>query len=250
MDAEELFRQHLTVIGQIAESTCRRNGVNGRDAEDFASDMRLKLCENDYAVIRKFQGKSSFATYLTVVINKGFLDYRRRIWGKWSPSSQARRLGNVAILLETLVYRDGGSFDAACLILEQKHGLAIDRRQLRAILAQLPRRSQRRFEGEDGLDTLPSADSADAHVLADERDDQLAAAEEALRRALRELPDEDRAIVRMLYYEGMSVADVARGFGVEQKRLYPRIKQLLASLGKNLKNQGISPDFLDDLDSS
>ena len=123
MDAEEFYRQHLTVIGQIALSVCRRNGVDDHDAEDFASDIRLKLCDDDYAVIRKFQGKSSFTTYLTVVINKAFLDHRRPIWGKWTPSSQAKRLGVVGMLLEKLVYRDGCSFDAACRILEQKHGV-------------------------------------------------------------------------------------------------------------------------------
>src|SRR6476661_705108 len=101
MDAEELFRQHLPAIGQIAESICRRNGVGHHDAEDFASDIRLKLCEDDFAVIRKFKGKSSFTTYLTVVMNKRFLDRQRQAWGKWSPSSQARRLGPVAMLLET-----------------------------------------------------------------------------------------------------------------------------------------------------
>ena len=147
MDAEEVFRQHLPVIGQIAESICRRNGVGHHDAEDFASDIRLRLCEDDFAVIRKFQGKSSFTTYLTVVMNKRFLDHRRHVWGKWTPSSQARRLGAVAMLLETLVYRDGCSFDAACRILEEKHELAVDRRQLQAMLAQLPRRAPRRFEG-------------------------------------------------------------------------------------------------------
>jgi len=68
MDAAELYRQHLAHIGQIAQSVCRRNGVNDHDAEDFASDVRLKLCDDDYGVIRKFQGKSSFTTYLTVVI--------------------------------------------------------------------------------------------------------------------------------------------------------------------------------------
>ena len=250
MDAEELFRQHLTIIGQIAESICRRNGVSEHDAEDFSSDVRLKLCEDDFAVIRKFQGKSSFTTYLTVVINKAFLDYRRRIWGKWTPSSQARRLGAGAMLLETLIYRDGCSFDAACQILEQKPGLALDRRQLRTVLAQLPRRSPRRFESDSGLDAVPSADGADVDVLASERDDQLATAEEALRRALLELSDEDRAIIRLLYYESLSVADIARGLGVEQKRLYPRIKQLLASLRKALQSQGVSADFLEGLDSS
>jgi RNA polymerase sigma factor (sigma-70 family) len=250
MDAEEFFRQHLTVIRQIAESICRRNGTTDHDAEDFASDVQLKLCEDDYAVIRKFQGKSSFTTYLTVVITKRFLDHRRRIWGKWTPSAQARRLGARAMLLETLMFRDGCSFDTACQILEQKHGLAPDRRQLRAMLAQLPRRSPRRFEGEKGLDMIPSANDADTHVLTSERDDQLSTAEEALGRALRELPDEDRAIIRMLYYEGLSVADIARVLRVEQRRLYPRIKQLLGSLRKTLKGRGISAAFLEDLDSS
>jgi RNA polymerase sigma factor (sigma-70 family) len=250
MDAEELFRQHLALIGQIAESICRRNGVHDHDAEDFASDVRLKLYEDNVAVIRKFKGKSTFKTYLTVVINKLFLDHRRRIWGKWSPSAQARRLGPVAVLLETYVYRDGCSFDVACQMLEQKHGLAVDHAALRKMLAQFPRRTPRRFQDDDGLDMVPSADGADAHVLATERDDQRAIAEEALRRAVHELPDEDRVIIRMLYYQGLSIADIARQFGVEPKPLYPRIKQLLASLRKVLKAQGISPDFLEDPDSS
>jgi RNA polymerase sigma factor (sigma-70 family) len=247
MDAEEFYKQHLTIIGQIASSVCRRYGVEHHDAEDFASDVRLKLCDDDYAVIRKFQGKSSFVTYLTVVINKCFLDHRRRIWGKWTPSSQAKRLGDVAVKLETLVHRDGHTFDAACQILEQKHGVAIDRRKLQAMLAKLPRRSPRRFEGDDGLSTLPSAGGADAELLSGERDQKLAVAEEALRKALGALPDEDRTILRLLYYEGLSVADIARGLQMDQKRLYPRIKQLLGSLGKTLRGQGISADILEDV---
>lgn len=250
MDAEEVFRQHLPVIAQIAASICRRNGVGHHDAEDFASDIRLKLCEDDFAVIRKFQGKSSFTTFLTVVMNKSFLDRQRHLWGKWSPSSQARRLGPVAMVLETLVYRDGCSFDAASRILEQKHEFAIDRRQLQAMLAQLPRRAPRRFEGDAGLDAVLSGDGADARVLTAERDEQLGAAEEALRRAVRELPDEDQVIVRMLYYEGFSVSDIARALGLDQQRLYPRVKQLLASMRNALERQGVSADCLREMDSS
>lgn len=249
MDAAELYRQHLAHIGQIAQSVCRRNGVNEHDAEDFASDVRLKLCDDDYAVIRKFQGKSSFTTYLTVVINKAFLDHRRRIWGKWTPSSQAKRLGDVAVALETIVYRDGGTFDSACAILERSYP-TVDRRKLREILAQLPRRSPRRFETDDGLKVVASADDADAGLLADERDGQLRDAEVALRAALEELPDEDRVVIRLLYFEGVSIADIARGLQIEQRRLYPRIRQLLASLKKTLTAQRISPDFLEELNSS
>jgi RNA polymerase sigma factor for flagellar operon FliA len=250
MDAEDLYRQHLTHIEQIAASVCRRHGVNDHDAEDFASDIRLKLCEDDYAAIRKFQGRSSFKTYLTVVINKAFLDHRRHLWGKWTPSTQAKRLGPVAVVLETLVYRDGCTFEAACQLLEQKHTFTIDRRELRTMLAQLPRRTPRRFESDDELGTLPSNDDADAPLLDDERAEQRAAAEVALRDALDTLKDEDRAIIRMLYYEGMSAADVARGLTIEQKRLYPRIRQLLGSLRRILTDRKISPDFLDAMDSS
>lgn len=246
MDAEQLFQEHLQVIDHIAQSICRRNGVREHEAEDFASDMRLKLCENDFAVIRKFQGKSSFTTYLTVVISKAFLDYRRRIWGKWTPSSRAKHLGTAAILLEKLIYRDGVTFDAACRALEERHGLTVERRKLQAILAELPRRSPRRFEGGDELDTLPSTERADEQALADERYERLAIAEQALGQALQKLSDEDRAIIRMAYYEGLSVAEIARGLGVDQMRLYPRIRQLLASLRKTLVGQGISAGFLED----
>src|SRR5262252_2162053 len=107
MDAEEIYKEHLPIIGQIAQSVCRRHGVGDDDAEDFASDVRLKLCDNDYAVIRKFQNKCSFTTYLTVVINKTFLDHRRHLWGKWTPSAQAKRFGTVGMLLERLISRDG-----------------------------------------------------------------------------------------------------------------------------------------------
>lgn len=249
MDAEEFYNQHLPIIGQIASSVCRRNGLNEHDAEDFTSDIRLKLCDDDYAVIRKFQGKSNFTTYLTVVINKAFVDHRRRVWGKWSPSSQAKRFGDTMVALETLVYRDNYSFDSACTILEQKRGATMDRRALRSMLAQLPRRSPRRFESDDGLATLPSHDgAADARVLDDEREQRLAAAETALRNAVDALADEDRAVIRLLYNEGLSVAAIARGLQIEQKRLYPRIKQLLVSLRRTLKSQGIAADVLEHLD--
>src|SRR5947208_3040379 len=40
------------------------------DVEDFASWVKLRLIDGDYAVIRKFQGRCSPATYLTVVIRR------------------------------------------------------------------------------------------------------------------------------------------------------------------------------------
>jgi hypothetical protein len=41
MEAEEIYKQHLPLIGRIALSVCRRHGVAGHNAEDFTSDVLL-----------------------------------------------------------------------------------------------------------------------------------------------------------------------------------------------------------------
>ncbi len=140
-----LYLQHLEAINRIAESLCKRNGVFGADAEDFASEVRLRLLEDDYVVIRKHRGDSSMTTFLTVVIANLFRDFRIKMWGKWRPSAEARRLGDAAVLLETAMYRDGCSFDEACRLLEQSGRANVDRTELRKISEKLPFRTARRI---------------------------------------------------------------------------------------------------------
>ena len=248
-DAEAQFLQHLEAIDRMARAVCRRNGLSPEEGEEFTADVRLRLCEDDYAVIHKFRGSSSLATYLSVVIGNLFRDYRIGRWGKWRPSAQARRLGEVAMRLETLMYRDGYSFDAACHVLEHRNAVPPARTELRRLHMQLPARSPRMREGGAELETLPSTERADTPVLDAERDARLADAGAALREALAQLPDEDRLIMKLLYYEGMSVADVARGLNLEQKPLYPRIKQLHRTLAAFLRGRGVTADVLDFLAS-
>jgi len=46
------------------------------------------------ALLAKFEGRSSLRTFLTVVIQRLFLDHRISAWGKWRPSAEARRGGS------------------------------------------------------------------------------------------------------------------------------------------------------------
>jgi RNA polymerase sigma factor for flagellar operon FliA len=82
-------------------------------------------------------------------------------------------------------------------------------------------------------------------VLALERDARLQAAKAALGRAVARLADEDALIVRLHFFEGFSIADVARHVGIPQKPLYVRMKRLLETLHKDLASQGIGPDDCD-----
>lgn len=244
MDPETLYRKHLDDLTRMAMSVCRRYGLADEDAEDFASDVRLKLQENDYSIIRKFKGRSAFNTYLNVVVGNLFRDHRDKRWGKWRPSAEARRLGEVAVLLETLVYRDGHTFESACKLIEQRNRRTSPA-DLRLLYAKLPRRTRRRLAGEPELAGLAGDDEADRSLLNHERDEQLHAAQEALRRALDTLADEDRLIIKMLYFEGCTVAEVARALHIEQKPLYPRIKRLLHRLQERLLAEGIRSDLME-----
>ena len=245
MDASGVYLQHLEAINRISKSLCKRYGVFGADAEDFASEVRLRLLEDDYAVIRKHRGDSSMSTFLTVVIGNLFRDYRIKMWGKWRPSAEARRSGDTAILLETAMYRDGRTFEDACTWLEQSGRVQVDRKALRAIADKLPRRTPRRIEGEDQLEEVPSPGLTNGELLAAERRAKLDALHRAVTRILATLESEDQLIIRLRFYEGFSIADVARGLGLPQKPLYPRINRLLQTLSNALTSEGIGREALE-----
>ena len=93
MGPEERFVQNLDLIDRIVAFVCRRNHLDAGESDDFASHVRFKLLEDDYGVIRKFEGRSSLSTYLTTVIQRLYFQYRVQLWGKWRPSAEAKRLG-------------------------------------------------------------------------------------------------------------------------------------------------------------
>lgn len=245
-----MYVEHLDVINRISDSLCRRNGVRGADAEDFAADVRLKLLQDDYAVLRKYRGASSMTTFLTVVISNLFRDHRIKVLGKWRPSAEAKRLGPTAVLLEAAVYKYGQSFEQACSFLVHDGPPPIDRAELRKMLAKLPRRVPHRVDDGTSVEDVPSRDNADGPFLDQERDERMKAAKAALDRAIRRLDPEDGLIIRLHFFEGLSLADVARDLGVPQKPLYGRLKRLQVALAHDLASQGIGPEYCDWLNSA
>jgi len=249
MDPRQLYVEHLDTITRIAESLCRRNGIRGADAEDFVSEVKLKLLQDDCAVLQKHRGTCSTTTFLTVVIANLFRDHRIKMWGKWRTSAEARRRGEVAVLLEAAVYRDGQSFDEAYNTLARNDHLKVDRAELRKILNELPHRLPRRVDDNASVDDLPAQAGADDGILDHERNQRLEAAKAALKRAVAELDHEDGLIIRMHYFQGLSIAEVARGLGIEQKPLYPRLRKLLERLSARLKADGIGSEYVEWLNS-
>lgn len=245
MDAKALFLEHLDLIDERCRSICRRNGVFDDDARDFAADVRLRLVEDDYAVVRKFQGRSSLPTYLTVVIGNLFRDYRIKRWGKWRPSAKARELGESAVILETLLYRDGRSLDETCRVIQTTTGGAVNGPAVRELAKRLPARTPRQVASDTPIDAVPGPDRANGHLLEQERAAEIDRARAALERVIASLPHEDHVVIRMRFYEGFSVADIARALGLEQRPLYDRIERDLRRLRAGLQADGIGPEVLE-----
>src|SRR5262245_10581914 len=141
VEPSRLYLQHIDAMNRIASSLCRRNGVLGDDAEDFASEVRLRLLEDDYAVIRKHRGDSSITTFLTVVNRHLTPDYHIRMEGKCRPSAEARKRGETAVHLETPTHRNGLSPDEACPWLDQPARRETHRKSLREMIQKQPRRT-------------------------------------------------------------------------------------------------------------
>ncbi len=241
MSYEQTYVEHAQLIEGVLTLICRRHRLTGVEADDFRSLARLKLVDNDYEVLRKFEGRSSLRTYLTIVLERVFLDYRNAQWGKWRPSAEAQRQGPVALRLEQLMGRDGFTFDEAVEILRSQYGVREPRDTLYAIAVRLPVRISRKAQGEEILGYLEDpAASADVLVERQELRPQAVAARAALERAISALDVQDRLIVRLKFVNGLGVVDIARSLQLEQRPLYRRVDQILGRMKASLEAQGIT----------
>ncbi|HEU0076412.1 MAG TPA: sigma-70 family RNA polymerase sigma factor [Longimicrobiaceae bacterium] len=245
-EAEALFLANMEWVERSVASLCRRYGLGGDEADDVASWTKLRLIENDYAAIRKFRGESSIRTYLVVVVSTLFRDYRVGNWGRWRPSAAALRAGRTAVRLETLVYRDGCSLEHAARVLRTAGETDLSDRGLAALLAGLPVRTPLRppTTGVEAIESVAAPASAEERVVAGEAARERSGVYGALLRVLDGLPAEDRLILRMQYWQGSSVADVARALHLPQKPLYRRLERILALLREQLEKEGIRPERL------
>lgn len=243
VEGEALFLASLPVIDDITGQVCRRHRLSAAEADDFRSEVRLHFIERDYEVLRRFEKRSSLPTYVTVVIQRLFLDYRNRLWGKWRPSTEAKRLGPTAILIERLVARDGWSLEQVVETLRVNHGVTIDG-SLQALCDKLTRRApKRQMVPEVHADAIESHDpSPDANVVRVEQEFRAKRVRVALDRAKQALEPEERLILKMRFDDAVPVADIARALHLNQKRLYRTIERLLATIGERLEAEGVSRD--------
>ena len=242
----KLFETNYLCVREILDYIARRHRLTSEDREDFASFAMVKLVENDYARISKFRGESQFNTYLTVVLQRLFLDYRTQKWGKWRPSTVAQRLGTVAMKLETLLYRDGFDFHEAREILLTSTACDRTEEELWELAGKLPRRERFFCVDEEvlaRLGTTRHVDDFDRHEAAG----LLGELESQLKDATGDLSSEDRWLLKMRFDEGLSVPEIATVVNLKPKTIYARITRLLKRIRCRLEQAGVRWETLESL---
>src|SRR6185369_9474972 len=78
---EHVFLTNLSLIERVVRFAASRQRLSAAETEDLGSLVRLRLIENNYAILERWEGRSSLATYLTTVVQRLILDERNKQWG-------------------------------------------------------------------------------------------------------------------------------------------------------------------------
>jgi RNA polymerase sigma factor (sigma-70 family) len=241
---ERVFLENLALIERIIAGQCRRHLLDRADADDYASWAKEKLIENDYAVLCKFAGRSSLATFLTSVLANLFCDYRNSQWGRWRPSAAALRLGPIAIRLEELLYRDGYGLREASELLRAT-GVELSDAEIARLVATIPARER---QPEVSLDAVIRTDDEPSTAMCDwDRDETARRVEQIVNQLVDELPAEDAFILRLRFWSATTVADISRSLKLDQSALYRRLKDIELRLNRELVARGIDRGVVADL---
>ncbi|HVR38931.1 MAG TPA: hypothetical protein VMU84_07525 [Thermoanaerobaculia bacterium] len=237
------------MIDRIVAVVARRARLHGADAEDFASDVRVHLMADDYAVLRKYEGRASLASFLSVVVQRLLCDERTRRFGRWHPSAEAERMGDAGVQLEKLISRDHRSLEEALPIVLAAHP-SLSASDIEAIAKRLPVRVSRPRAipiDDTPTDTFVAFDRADERAL--EADARVLAQRTSttIRETLGAMSAEDRMILRFHFGSGMSLADVSRMMRLPQRPLYRRVDTMLERLRRACVTAGLDARSVRDL---
>jgi RNA polymerase sigma factor (sigma-70 family) len=239
MTVEELFLSNLDVIERAARFVAHRARLSPEDADDLVSALRLRLIENDYAVLRKFEGRCSLGTYAASIAHRLFVDDWMHTHGRWRPSAEAKRLGEAAVLLEGLLLRDRVSIDEALKAVQRVHPMT--KEEAEAIAARLPARGPRPrvVALDDEPEPAIAGDTVEEIAIDHERAERSGKANRIVRQTLSALAAEDRVAFCLHFGEDMRVAEVARAMQRDQKQLYRRLDGIMRRLREALLSAGV-----------
>lgn len=241
MDAAGYYADHLKQINEAIGIICRKHGMTRDEEKDFAQHVHLQLIENDYKKLRAYKGSSSLKTYLHTVISRIFIDQVRV---KWHPSAEAKRMGETAVKLEKLIYRNQYAVHEACQILAVNPSTAIDENAAYAMLGRLHLKTPRLIKIDDSEERLrsfpdpaPDPETRIAQKQLHQKKQEMIA---IIGDIIPSLSGEDKLLIRLLFIDGHRISEIARLLGQEDRKLYKRTQSILQKMREAMADAGIA----------
>lgn len=248
MEPEEIYLQNLRLIERIAASVARKHRLRVDEAEEFTQETRVRLLDDDYAILRKFKGESSLSTYLHTCIGRLYIQWRVEQLGKWRPSAEAKRLGETAIILERHLACDGYTFDEAVQVMITRSGSHPTVAELELLYVRLPLRNPRpKLVSEEELPEAAVESDAEERVEARDRERTARVTARTVDDMMPTLEAEDRLILQMRFWHARKVPDIAKILRRDQKKVYKRLDRLFELLRRALERAGVMKADIDRL---
>jgi RNA polymerase sigma factor (sigma-70 family) len=229
LDPAEMLVANLAVIDGVIRMVGRRYRLSPEDIDEIGGDVKLKLVANDYAVIRQFEGRSSFRTYIATVVRRAVFDSFSQKHGRRHPSREAQALGEEAVRLEQLLLR-GYSYEEARRTLTTSH-LPVSENVLDAIYPRLrPRWPRPRF-----VPLSPEIPDRKPIPFDDAVATEFAG---ALSESVGRLSREDRHLVQLRYWRDLPVREIARELNLNEKSVYKRLHRVRRTLRREIEQTG------------
>lgn len=234
------LNENLEIVDEAIQRISRRRRLNPEEREELASVVKLKLIERQKKIFGKYRGESSLRTYLLKVVDRVFLDWRISRWGKWRPSAAARKAGERHQVVERLLYRERYSLSEAVQILKIDFQWSLTSTEINDIAMRVPAKQEKRLVPLEGLNVpADTGNSPEDLSMRPQRCCRRREIEEMLGQAYSLLTPEERALLRMRFKEGLSIAQISRRLGLEQRRLYRSFNTILRRLRGFLEAKGL-----------
>jgi hypothetical protein len=224
--------QHRTHLAQVVHELGRHHHLSADEQRQFALDVERELERNDYEVLRHFDGRSRWDTYLNTVVHSAFFRFQSQLWGSWRPTFDAHLLGPTAILMEELVDRDRLPLDEAIRVMRRVHRVDAPVHRLEDIHRKLQKARRA---------TAAAAASAKDRAIEERR----RLIDASLDEALKLLSPDDRLMMTLRYRDRVALTRIALMMKDAPRPTQRRIERAKDVVRTALLAQGITAEEID-----
>lgn len=239
----DIVNRHLEFI----EIQCRKalgwdkQGKDPGDNETLELNNRVldKLRENNFKILRKFQGKAKISTYITAVIARQAVDFLREKKGRKRTKERAAKHGQLGEVVYEKIIKAGQPVAHAYKEMQTEYGYGGSLQDIEVMLDKIKGSARPK-----GLETIPAGyqnpDSGEI-IVPDPHDtpEQLAIEsgrmekiKETVAHIVAGLSGEERLILRMRFpidedEKPKEIDQIAKLLGTSKKAVYHRITRIL-----------------------